>query len=174
MDLKSTLSGLKDKVDDLLEKTDIDEKIVEKAGALKDKAGEFLEKTNIDEKVVEKAGELKDKAGELLEKTDLDEKIAEKAGALKDKVAGLFGKAEEAAEDLKAKAEDAACERGTECVLPAEAVGRVSADFFYCYPPGIPLLVPGERIDEGFVRRLEAETDTVRGLREGKVRVIHG
>ena len=73
-----------------------------------------------------------------------------------------------------AEAEDAACERGTECVLPAEAVGRVSADFFYCYPPGIPLLVPGERIDEGFVRRLEAETDTVRGLREGKVRVIHG
>ena len=39
MDLKSALGGLKDKVDDLLEKTDIDEKIVEKAGELKEKAG---------------------------------------------------------------------------------------------------------------------------------------
>ena len=75
MDLKSALGGLKDKVDDLLEKTDIDEKIVEKAG------------------------ELKEKAGELLEKTDIDEKIAEKAGELKEKVTGLFGKAEEAAKE---------------------------------------------------------------------------
>ena len=47
MDLKSALGGLKDKVDDLLEKTDIDEKIVEKAGELKEKAGELLEKTDI-------------------------------------------------------------------------------------------------------------------------------
>ena len=31
--------------------------------------------------------------------------------------------------------------------LPAEeAEGRVCAEYVYCYPPGIPILVPGERI----------------------------
>ena len=33
------------------------------------------------------------------------------------------------------------------CILPPEeAAGRISAEYVYCYPPGIPLLLPGERI----------------------------
>ena len=28
----------------------------------------------------------------------------------------------------------------------AESVGRICAEFVMCYPPGIPILAPGERI----------------------------
>ena len=35
--------------------------------------------------------------------------------------------------------------------VPAwEAVGRVSACYAWAYPPGVPMLVPGERVPEGF------------------------
>ena len=30
-------------------------------------------------------------------------------------------------------------------------MGRVSGEYVYLCPPGIPILVPGERIDAGFV-----------------------
>ena len=40
------------------------------------------------------------------------------------------------------KAQDSAQER----VLFAEAAGRVSGEYLYLYPPGIPLITPGERI----------------------------
>lgn len=33
-------------------------------------------------------------------------------------------------------------------VLLAEAAGRICADYVYLYPPGVPILVPGERITE--------------------------
>lgn len=33
-------------------------------------------------------------------------------------------------------------------VLPGEAAGRISADFINLYPPGIPLVVPGERLTQ--------------------------
>ena len=48
---KKLFGGAKKKADDVLEKTDIDEKIKAKAGDLKEKADEFLEKTELDEKV---------------------------------------------------------------------------------------------------------------------------
>lgn len=32
-----------------------------------------------------------------------------------------------------------------------EAAGRISAEYIYLYPPGIPLLVPGEMITEAFI-----------------------
>ena len=35
-----------------------------------------------------------------------------------------------------------------------EAAGRVSADFIFLYPPGIPLIVPGEAITAEFIERL--------------------
>ena len=44
----------------------------------------------------------------------------------------------------------------TEFVPHAEALGRVSGDFLWAYPPGIPLLVPGEVIDESLVSYLSA------------------
>ena len=34
----------------------------------------------------------------------------------------------------------------TERIPMEESIGRVSAEFAYLYPPGIPLLVPGEQI----------------------------
>ena len=49
-----------------------------------------------------------------------------------------------------------AAERGKEWIFPAKAIGRVSGGFLYFYPPGIPLLVPGEVIDEKLISRLEA------------------
>ena len=44
-----------------------------------------------------------------------------------------------------------AMEHAGETVELANAVGRVSGEYVYLYPPGIPILVPGERIDAGFV-----------------------
>ena len=35
-----------------------------------------------------------------------------------------------------------------------EAIGKVSAEFAYIYPPGIPLIVPGEQITGLFVRNV--------------------
>lgn len=42
---------------------------------------------------------------------------------------------------------DEALDAGQECVPLAEAQGMVSGDYVYLYPPGIPILVPGERVD---------------------------
>ena len=42
------------------------------------------------------------------------------------------------------------------CEVPlADAIGRTAAEFVNLYPPGIPLLVPGERIEEPFVRAIQ-------------------
>lgn len=39
-------------------------------------------------------------------------------------------------------------------ILIKESVGRVSKEFVYAYPPGIPILTPGERISEGVVETI--------------------
>lgn len=44
-----------------------------------------------------------------------------------------------------------------EQVALADSAGRISAEYVYLYPPGIPLLVPGERITEELLQRLRAE-----------------
>lgn len=36
-----------------------------------------------------------------------------------------------------------------------ESAGRISGEFLYLYPPGIPLLVPGERIETRLIERIE-------------------
>ena len=36
-----------------------------------------------------------------------------------------------------------------------ESIGKISAEYVYLYPPGIPLLVPGERISPEFFRHME-------------------
>ena len=41
-----------------------------------------------------------------------------------------------------------------EKLLVSEAVGRFSAGFVSVYPPGQPILVPGERITEGKAEEL--------------------
>ncbi len=42
-----------------------------------------------------------------------------------------------------------------ETVLIKESVGRVSGEYLYLYPPGIPLIVPGEEITPEMVRQAE-------------------
>lgn len=66
--------------------------------------------------------------------------------------------------------------RETDTSLPWEACeGRVSAEYAYLYPPGIPLLVPGERISCEILERLELYRSLdfdIEGLeRAGKIKV---
>ena len=65
MDIKDALNGLKDKAQDVLDKTDIDDKIKEKAEKVKDtvedKVDDVLDKTDIDEKIKDKVGDIKEK-----------------------------------------------------------------------------------------------------------------
>ena len=44
-----------------------------------------------------------------------------------------------------------ACHAETETMLIYDAVGRISADSLMIYPPGIPLIIPGEVISEEVV-----------------------
>jgi arginine/lysine/ornithine decarboxylase len=36
-----------------------------------------------------------------------------------------------------------------------EAAGHISAEYLYLYPPGVPLLAPGEEITSGLIRLAE-------------------
>lgn len=47
-------------------------------------------------------------------------------------------------------------ESESEGVLWQEAAGRISLEYAYLYPPGSPLIVPGERVSEEAVRLLES------------------
>lgn len=61
----------------------------------------------------------------------------------------------------------AAINKQTEQVLLEASVGRISAAFISMYPPGSPLLVPGERINEELTRYilwLQREGYTITGL----------
>ena len=42
-----------------------------------------------------------------------------------------------------------------EWLPPRRALGRVSAEYLWAYPPGIPILAPGERVDEAAVEQME-------------------
>jgi arginine/lysine/ornithine decarboxylase len=44
-----------------------------------------------------------------------------------------------------------AAERATEVVSVSHAVGRIAGEFVWAYPPDIPILVPGEEIDEAMI-----------------------
>lgn len=44
----------------------------------------------------------------------------------------------------------------TEMVAAADAVGRIAAEQITPYPPGIPALVPGERINDAVVEYLRS------------------
>lgn len=71
-----------------------------------------------------------------------------------------------------------ACVRESEDIQASAAVGRVSADMLTPYPPGIPLVVPGEVISSTVVEYIEklysegAKTVTPRGHYDGKIRVL--
>ena len=62
-----------------------------------------------------------------------------------------------------------AMDADAETVLLEESVGRISAEFMYLYPPGIPLIVPGEQISLQFVqnmRRYIQEGMDIAGLKD--------
>ena len=65
-----------------------------------------------------------------------------------------------------------------EAVLIAEAVGRVAAQYTWAYPPGVPLIAPGERVDVQFVaeaRRYAEAGIPLRGCpAEGQLWVTQG
>ena len=46
-----------------------------------------------------------------------------------------------------------------------EAVGRVSAGYLWAYPPGIPLVVPGEQVTAGLA-------ETVERLKRAEVKLV--
>ena len=50
--------------------------------------------------------------------------------------------------------EEAVRTKGRAASLP-EAVGRVSCEYIWAYPPGIPLIVPGEEVTAGLAETLE-------------------
>lgn len=60
--------------------------------------------------------------------------------------------------------------------IPLEkAEGRAVAEFINLYPPGIPLLVPGERIEEHFLKHILhylAQGYTVQGVCNNRVKVL--
>lgn len=56
-----------------------------------------------------------------------------------------------------------------------EAGGRISGDFVTLYPPGIPILTPGEVITEAIVRRIEGYLEDgleIEGLSGDRIRVF--
>lgn len=53
-------------------------------------------------------------------------------------------------------------------LVPADrACGRISAEYVYCYPPGIPLLVPGERVDPERILQIRALSENGAAVRHG-------
>lgn len=80
---------------------------------------------------------------------------------------------------LSGKAEDFRRKNQTECCRFEEAEGRISLEYAYLYPPGIPLLVPGERISGEVISQLlgyQKQGFSIEGIREqGRLEVIsHG
>ena len=53
-----------------------------------------------------------------------------------------------------------------------QAEGKISSEYIYFYPPGIPILVPGERINSQNIKAIEeaiAQGIEVYGLTENKM-----
>lgn len=60
-------------------------------------------------------------------------------------------------------------------MLYEKTEGRVSADFVYVYPPGVPILAPGERITYQHIKRLnkiQQENLDLKGIENEQIQVI--
>jgi len=60
-------------------------------------------------------------------------------------------------------------DRKTECLSWKDSIGQVAAEYAYLYPPGIPLVVPGEKIPQEAVDVLQWYQDmgfTIEGLKK--------
>lgn len=74
-----------------------------------------------------------------------------------------------------------ALEKPGETVFLEESEGRISQAFVCLYPPGIPLIVPGEKIPKGLPAYLKRAAEmglTVQGLKDGgrnmKIEILEG
>lgn len=68
-----------------------------------------------------------------------------------------------------------ALDKKTEPVVLSQAVGRVSAETVYVYPPGIPIIRPGERITQAICDVLTRHQDcgiSLKGIQDKKGKVI--
>ena len=68
-----------------------------------------------------------------------------------------------------------ALEAEKEAVSLNECPCRISAEYMYLYPPGIPVIVPGEKIPPRFVQDMEryrAEGMNIAGLKDGSGKTI--
>ncbi|MCR5303426.1 MAG: hypothetical protein K6E33_02595, partial [Lachnospiraceae bacterium] len=57
-----------------------------------------------------------------------------------------------------------ALEGSRENVSLSGAAGRVSAEYIWCYPPGIPILVPGEVVSGSHIKRFRSLRDSGTGI----------
>lgn len=72
--------------------------------------------------------------------------------------------------------EELSAQQGTKGLSWTESVGHISAEYAYIYPPGIPLIVPGEEISREAAERMlryEQLGFSVEGMEaEGKIRCV--
>lgn len=65
--------------------------------------------------------------------------------------------------------------KSTEAIRIENSAGRVTAEFLYLYPPGIPLLVPGEVISEELLQQIKeykSKKMNINGLNDKENRLI--
>lgn len=56
-----------------------------------------------------------------------------------------------------------------------DSIGKISGDYIYLYPPGIPWIVPGERITAGIIEKTELYLQNgfnIRGIKDNKIQII--
>ena len=58
-------------------------------------------------------------------------------------------------------------------LVPQDAIGKISAEYVWAYPPGIPLIVPGEQIDARFLVRCQEMTQSGISLRSTRGNFPH-
>lgn len=72
--ISNNIDDVKEKINDVLDKTDIDDKIIEATSKIKESAKDVLDKTDVDDKIIEATNKVKDSAKDLIYKKDKDEK----------------------------------------------------------------------------------------------------
>ena len=56
-----------------------------------------------------------------------------------------------------------------------KSLGKISGDYVYLYPPGIPWIVPGEKITPAIIDKAELYLQngfSIRGIKDNKIQVI--
>lgn len=62
-----------------------------------------------------------------------------------------------------------------ECIRLEESAGRISGEFIYLYPPGIPIITPGERMTEKLISQVLYDRDIglpVQGMKDQEIKYL--